>query len=295
MFDIVDLPKTPRIARRLIEMAAVGGIDIDPSMYQLAREDLGYRTKLAGLPYNLSEHELNTIQFIMDRYGRAVVLESMHHRANRAALAYTWLKNEFPVLIVTNTITQGKWVNIILKIFPEAKINIFGKQRFQKSDIEAVSLEAIGNLSVTSLPEEGYDFYIAKPTEVYRGELLKKNRIAQVIINHVTDIGSLTRATLNDIEHLCTETYSSLVFVNIQQCVSHARTKNTDVSLSDVDWKDHNLAIKSSHQILFPQITFMPYMTGEYDRLDSHLEENHITLDRSKWLPIVNICPHLVR
>ena len=40
MFDIVDLPKTPRIARRLIEMAAIGGIVLEPAVYELAKQDI---------------------------------------------------------------------------------------------------------------------------------------------------------------------------------------------------------------------------------------------------------------
>ena len=86
---------------------------------------------------------------------------------------------------------------------------------------------------------------------------------------------------------------ASLIFVNLQQCVTTARSSD-DICFDDIKWDEHNLAVKTATQVLCPGLTFLPYITGEYEHLANHLKENGIELNYRNWLPLLNICPHLV-
>lgn len=296
MFDIIDLPKTPRIARRLVEMSKIGGLEVESEIVELAEKDLISVKNFDNLPFSLTKKEVDTIQFISDRRGRCVVLEDSTIKANNSVLSHVWMTNKFPVLIITNVTKYIDWFYLIHSIWPEATINIFGRGVLRRTDIlqNIISMNN-PNVFITNEPNKGCDFYITKPSEVYKNNLMKMNKFSQVIVNYVTDIGFVTKNTSNELGHICTEVPASLIIVNICQCVSSARVSNF-ICFDDINWEDeNNLAIKTILQFLHPNIRFLPFIVHEYEHLGSHIKENNINISSGNWLPIMNICPHLVK
>jgi len=286
MFDIVDLPKTPRIARRLVEMSRIGGLSVTDDIIELASYGLITQQEFDDVDVALTEKEKAALQFITDRNGRAVVLEDPSNKANTTSIAYVRLTKKLPALIVTNLPTFIRWVLLIRDVYPEASINVFDTRKHKISDLASTADNI--NLIVSNEPVDGCDFYIAVPSEIYRTDAMEKIKFKQVIINHISDVGSITNAVLNTIKFLCIEVKSTLIFVNIRQCVAQARSSD-DIRISDVKWNENNLAIKTSIEYLYPNIHLAPFISSNFGHLTKHLDSNNIDVDRSKWLPILNI------
>ncbi len=290
MFQIVDLPKTPKIARRLLDMANIGAVKITDDITNLAKEGVVSQSDLPGFPVSLSEKELQTIQFIRDRNGRGVVLEGVAHNifTRATVLGYVMIEDAFPLLIIANNHLQQAWIQSIRTIWPNKRINVCRGTHAATDD------EHVNDVVISSEPLEDCDIYFVKPALLNQIDITKKVKINQVVVNYVPDIGSVTRITVDNTKNICLEIQSSLVIINLQQCVSIARTKNTVIGIDDINWQDINLATRTSFEILSPHSSLPHYLVGEHGWINSHLEENGITPNRRAWLPILNICPYLV-
>lgn len=293
MFDIVDFPKTPRIARRLVEMSQIGGLSVSDDIIELANHGMITQQEFDSVDVVLTKKEKSAIQFITDRNGRAIVLEDPSNKANTASIAYIRLTKKIPALIVTNFSTIIRWILLIRNVYPEASINVFHVKKDRIIDL-APTIPDDNNLIISNKPVDDCDFYISIPSEIYKSNIMKKKRFKQVIINHISDVGSVANIVLNTIKSLCIEVKSILIFVNIRQCVAQARS-SYDISIDDVKWDTNNLAIRTSIEYLYPNIQLTPFIRSDFAHLTKHLTSNNISSDRSKWLLMLNICPYLVR
>ncbi|NJO64307.1 MAG: hypothetical protein HC836_40910 [Richelia sp. RM2_1_2] len=269
-------------------MAEIGGITLDSAIIELANEAPAYKNDLSRFN-NLTQNKIQTIQFIDDRLGRCILLSKNAINAVNTALTYTWCQNKLPILVVTNTSQILQTITTIEQIWPDKLINIFGPG-VNNTKINDINNK---NVVVTNLPNLECEIFITKPDSVYLGDLMKKRYINQMIVNHVHDLGSVIRSNQQSLELSYTEISSVIVIINLNQCVSQARMSST-LTINDINWQQHNLAVSTATLSLFPQVTFMPYWDGEHSNLNSHLASNNIHINREKWLPLLNICPHLI-
>lgn len=296
MFDIVNLPKSPRIARRLVEFAKIGGLLLSHDIYKLAEQELIHEEFFSTKNLQLTTNELNAVQFISDRRGRCVVLEDNLSSASRAIIGYTKIKNKFPIVIITNNLVKDRWIPLIKEFWPEATINLIVNTAAADPEQDKTT-----TLTITTLPQAGFDFYIMSPDKLYTGELLKKNRIAQMIVGYIgyNNSGPLIRRIVNNIEKASIETEGTIFVATNNISMPDNKNllfnrKNDIPNTTDSEWQNMSLALQFA-RILHPTAAaFQNFISGEFSQLEDHLTENGITLKRYDWLPILNICPYLI-
>jgi hypothetical protein len=281
MFTQISFPKNARIARRLLEASLIGGVEVDDKLIKLAMQD---RVIQNQLPLKLSSAQQNAYQFIADRAGRCVLLSKQHDDFIAPLLSYVITNNKLPLMIVTPSPSVNNWIELCLSFWPDKKIMCYGKFAHNTK-----------NPKITYANEgiEGFDIYITQPGDIFKGSVLKKTRLAHAIIDHKIAIGAVTAFSKNSIFGLATETYSTTIVLNILQCLQN-RNIETANYFDSVDWRKLNPATTAIFDILYPSLTIRPFLLGENDRYDNHLEHNNISKNRAHWLPLLNICPHLV-
>lgn len=288
MYERLTLSKDPKIARRLLDIAYAGGLDIDERIASLALENIISQENFVTFPLELTSKQIEATQFIRDRNGRCLVLDS-NKQARDSLLAHVWLENAFPLLIVVNKKNQDRWLDTIERIWPDKKINIFGDHRPKESR---------NNVSFTLPPELDCDIYITKAASVYDGELMKKTRFRQVIIDHVLDSGSTPHHMVEKIQALCKETVASAIVIHIRQVIRRAKENNVlnDEEVFDkINWEGDNIVFNTLRTFLYQHTSCDIPSLDNHERTQINLKENGFGEDKRLLLPIMNICDKLIK
>ena len=179
MFDVKTVLATPGTARRLLEFANVGNISFDEKLVELAMQGLLSKEDLAAFPCDLPDEALPTLQHISDWQGRAILLCGDNEPARKVALANAWLKSATKQLILAQPKFYPDWCNLILEIWPEAKISVFGNMRYQNN------LKYPDGIKFTESADFEADFFITSYTGVLWNDLLGRVTVDQTIVEEL--------------------------------------------------------------------------------------------------------------
>lgn len=104
MYDTVTLPRTPAMARRVVEYGEVNGSEVPSSLQSLAQTDVIGGEQLDNLPITPTKSQTSALQYLRDRDGKAVVVTQAESVARATAINYITL-NQFErvLIVVSNT------------------------------------------------------------------------------------------------------------------------------------------------------------------------------------------------
>jgi len=275
MYELAKLPKNPAIARQLLNMADLGGLSVPANLYDLAIEDLVSLDDLSDFTLAPADIDLSVLQYMNDRNGRCVVLET-RHKALPSIIARIWMYDLFPLLITADNSTSCvKWQTALEKAFPNKSI------------------------SAGSPEELGHDVYIMHSTHIYDEEMLKKTRFKQVIIDFsYSQVTSTKQKSLSMLHNLAIETFSVTVVSNLRTLI-HKNNNNINLTDSEIlkliDLDNRNKLIALWGNILYPRNTFAKIFNNEYERINEHISSKGYNLTKTNsLLSAMNICTVLI-
>ena len=134
MYDVKTLKATPGLARRLLHFSQMNHMVFGEDLIELAMSGLVDPKDLEGFAYPMNAAEISTLQHVEDWDGRAMILADGPDRGRKIALASAFLKPGSKSLILTQPKCYPVWANLILEVWPDAKISVFGNPRYQEKN-----------------------------------------------------------------------------------------------------------------------------------------------------------------
>lgn len=286
MYEEVRLLKSPKIARLLLSFVDAGALVASDTLYELAIEGVFTESDLKGFPGDIDKIDLNLLQFVDDRNGRCIVLEG-ERKAFLTLLARVWLRNLFPLLIITRNPMRD--YELINRIFPDKKI----------SD------------NFLGLLESDCDIHITTIVNVYNGEMMRRTRFQTAIYNEL--VSPTKHYSLSKFSDTAREIFGFTGILNLHSFMlkDEKRKSLSDSELLDqVDisnsgslmwrvWEQLGFISEgqfSGKATLKANNSYSKAILGEHDRVVKHMQANGYNMaDRKKLLPMINICTELVK
>lgn len=184
MFDTKTLTATPGLARRILSFSEMSGLTFDEKLADLAVQDLVDVRPLAN-KWTLDSQMIETLQFVQDWRGRAMLLESGNERARIVALANAALRGG-KTLILAQPLFYAQWAELILAAHPDAKINLFGNPRYEPKDATYP-----GGLEFETRPDYEADFMITSYGSVIWHDMVEHMDVNQTIVEELDHLGSI--------------------------------------------------------------------------------------------------------
>lgn len=136
MLNLVTLPSSPGMARRLLAFSRLNGMKFDDAIVELAMTDLVGPDELQGSGLMLSSSEFAALQYVLDWKGRALLLDTGKERTRKVALASLWSRPLGQTVVLARPREYAAWATEILKVWPSARISVFGNPRYNdKADV----------------------------------------------------------------------------------------------------------------------------------------------------------------
>lgn len=131
MYKFSHLPKSPALARNLMEISRFNGIRISQEVKDLAA--LG-KLDPARLPTTLTDTQKGVVQRSLDLNGRGIILAKYAPEMRAVGLCCAALRNPKTILVVCSKNSISDWKTSIETMFPNEKVVRFTT----KSSIEGV-------------------------------------------------------------------------------------------------------------------------------------------------------------
>jgi len=218
MYDVKTLPRTPGMARRLLQFAQLNDMQFDSQLAELALEDLLDHTALENFPYEVPASVVPALQHIRDWQGRAMLFCTSKEEGMVTALAHLWTSGQKRTLILTKPNLYPEWAEGIQKIWPDAKISVFGNQRYQTRNIKYPA-----GIEFQETPDLTADVMITSYTGVIWNNLIGSELLEQTVVDELDNNSAYPYKWEATLKEMFREIPSPLFIQNINSLPKDAK------------------------------------------------------------------------
>jgi hypothetical protein len=290
MHDVKALRATPGLARRLIALSEINGLQFDQKLVDLALLDIVDGRRLEGFAHQLNGEALQALQFVRDWNGRAMILCDDSLVAQKVSLANAWLEGG-RTLILTRPKTYGHWATLVREAFPDAVISVFGNPRYD----EKVSYPP--GITFEHKPNVEADFFISSYGAVLWHDLLDSTTINRAIVEELDTQGNVIAGGWQSaVKGLFREMPAPIFIQNIQNLPNDPGRDNL-TSLQCQDSRPLDFISSTVTNYMWAGISDLQALVGgHYSKdVDVYLESRgYDKFDALKKLEILGVSSHLV-
>jgi hypothetical protein len=244
-------PKTSRILKRYLNFA---NLEYPKYIDALASQELIKTDHIREFTYQLEGKHLEVIQHIDDFQGRGLIVDNGAMQSRACILAWLWLKNNFPCIILTRKDDIDYWSILCERTLPNKKVVI------DLTDLN-VNDNLDGDVIITQVPN------------LMASEYLVHKRPKQFIFENINGVGANAYEIGNIVQNLSLEVYQSLF---IMDTTSLFRPKNyIDIKQDkSVSIKQVNLmAMEIVKTYLYPNASFTELTNKNWGKIKQYLDD----------------------